>query len=235
MDYSKLKPGDKNYRSYIGPPMQYDFMGATQFRLLCTLGLRSDHKVLDLGCGSLRAGRFLITYLESHNYCGIEPNKWLIEDAIREQIGSDMIKIKKPSFDHNSSFDTTVFNTQFDYIIAQSIFSHTGIGLIKTAFLNFHCSLKESGLALVTFIKGKTDFDGEGWIYPDCVEFTLSTIRSLATDSNLHIKELPWYHPRQTWFVLTKSAESLPTDGELCYLTGTVLRDAEFKASVKKY
>ena len=96
MDYSSLKHGDKHYRAYIGPPLQYDFMGATQFRLLCSLGLRAHHQVLDLGCGSLRAGRFLINYLEPGNYCGIEPNKWLIDEGIKEQVGDSLIVIKKP-------------------------------------------------------------------------------------------------------------------------------------------
>jgi len=56
MDVSKLKPGDDHHMAYVGPPTQHDFMGATQFRLLCTLGLRAHHRLLDFGCGSLRAG-----------------------------------------------------------------------------------------------------------------------------------------------------------------------------------
>ncbi len=39
-----LQPGDLNYRAYVGPPDQYDFMGATQFRLLTSLGLREEHR-----------------------------------------------------------------------------------------------------------------------------------------------------------------------------------------------
>ena len=35
-----------NYRSYVGPPERYDFMGSSQFRLLTSLGLRSNHKLL---------------------------------------------------------------------------------------------------------------------------------------------------------------------------------------------
>jgi len=58
-----LPPGAGHYTAYVGPPNQYDFMGATQFRLLTTLGLREHHAVLDFGCGSLRAGRLLIPYL----------------------------------------------------------------------------------------------------------------------------------------------------------------------------
>jgi hypothetical protein len=62
-DAKTLTPGDMHYTAYVGPPAQYDFMGASQFRLLCTLGLRENHTLLDFGCGSLRAGRLLIPYL----------------------------------------------------------------------------------------------------------------------------------------------------------------------------
>jgi SAM-dependent methyltransferase len=58
------------------------FMGATQFRLLTTLGLREHHSLLDFGCGSLRAGRLLIPYLLPGRYYGLEPNRCLIEDGI---------------------------------------------------------------------------------------------------------------------------------------------------------
>lgn len=51
----KTRAGDANLRAYVGPPAQYDFMGATQFRLLAGLGLREEHRIVDIGCGSLRA------------------------------------------------------------------------------------------------------------------------------------------------------------------------------------
>ncbi|MFT5812689.1 MAG: tetratricopeptide (TPR) repeat protein [Psychroserpens sp.] len=235
MDYSKLNPGDENYRAYIGPPLQYDFMGATQFRLLCSLGLRADHNVLDLGCGSLRAGRFLISYLEPHRYHGIEPNQWLINDAIKEQVGQDMVDIKQPKFDNNSTFNTSIFDIKFDYIIAQSIFSHTGIDLLSEALANIQSSLNQGGYALVTFIKGEEDFDGSGWVYPGCVSFTTRTIKKLVLKADLFCKELPWYHPRQTWFILSNNEVNLPKEEELTYLSGAVLSSQEFKNSVKTY
>jgi hypothetical protein len=58
-----LSPGSRHYTAFVGPPQQYDFMGATQFRLLTTLGLREHHRLLDL-----RAGRLLIPYLLPDRY-----------------------------------------------------------------------------------------------------------------------------------------------------------------------
>ena len=230
-DISKLRPGDEQYMAFVGPPGQYDFMGATQFRLLCTLGLRDKHKVLDFGCGSLRAGRFLMTYLNPECYFGIEPNPWLIQDSLKNQIGNDIIGIKKPSFDNNSDMQTDVFDTRFDFIVAQSIFSHTSQELVRTALEGFHESLNNHGIAAVTFIEGQKDFEGEGWIYPGCVEYKLETIVKFAADANLFIKKIPWYHPRQSWFLLSKSMDRLPSDEALKYLNGAVLFDPEFQNS----
>lgn len=234
MDIFELKPGDRNYMAYVGPPTEYDFMGATQFRLLCTLGLRANQSMLDVGCGSLRAGRLFIAYLEEGRYFGIEPNAWLIEDAIAHQLGRELISMKKPQFDHNSEFRTNVFSRQFDFIVAQSIFSHTGSGLTAAALGNFKESLKPDGLIVVTFIEGNDDFRGDGWVYPECVSFRRSTIRRFAHEAGLEITRIPWYHPRQTWYLLAKDGRRLPNRAMKRHLRGAVLFDPAFADSWKR-
>lgn len=57
---SDLRIGDQDYRAFVGPPAKYDVMGALQLSVLTSLGLRQEHKLLDVGCGSLRAGRFFL-------------------------------------------------------------------------------------------------------------------------------------------------------------------------------
>jgi len=234
VDISKLRAGDNHYMAYVGPPTRYDLIGATQFRLLCTLGLRANHYLLDFGCGSLRAGRLFIGYLDEGRYFGIEPNKWLIEDAIDNQTGKDLIFLKKPQFDYNSDFATDVFSQQFDFIIAQSIFSHAGSDLISIALRNFRESLKPNGLIAATFMEGDSDFDGNGWVYPGAVNYRLSTIKRFAEEAGLFFIRIPWYHPRQTWYLLSKDRQRLPDDAMLRYLTGVVLFDTEFVDSWKK-
>jgi hypothetical protein len=103
-----LRTGTKHYSSFVGPTRQWDFMGATQFRLLTTLGLRENHRVLDIGCGSLRAGRLFIPYLNPGCYCGIEPNMWLVEDAVGSEIGPELIARKKVRFSKSKKFEADV-------------------------------------------------------------------------------------------------------------------------------
>lgn len=234
MDISELKPGDEHYMAYVGPPAQYDVMGAMQFRLLCTLGLRAHHSVLDFGCGSLRSGRLFISYLDPGRYFGIEPNKWLIEDAVKNQIGEDQVRLKRPRFDHNAEFMTDVFSQQFDFIIAQSIFSHAGSNLIRTALRNFKNSLQVNGLIAVTFIEGNEDFHGNGWVYPGCVRYRPSTIEKMAQQAGMYVKRIPWYHPRQTWYLFAHEKGRLPDKVMMHYLEGAVLFDHEFTESWKR-
>ncbi|ACD84122.1 SAM-dependent methyltransferase [Methylacidiphilum infernorum V4] len=218
----------------MGPPDQYDFMGATQFRLLCALGLRAHHRLLDFGCGSLRAGKLFIPYLDKGNYFGIEPASWLIKEALRKELGKDIIRIKQPHFNHNRDFKTDVFGVDFDYILAQSIFSHAGRDLILKALKNFARSLKSQGLIAATFIEGEEDFEAEGWIYPGIVSYRPATIERCIEEAALCFVRLPWYHPRQSWYLLAKDKSKLPSREQLAYLTGAVYHEPFFEESLKK-
>lgn len=236
-DSPELKIGDRHYQAYVGPPTQYDFMGATQFRLLCTLGLRSSHRVLDFGCGSLRAGRLLISYLDSGNYHGVEPNRWLIEEALENQIGRDVLELKRPRFNHNRDFEVDVFGTEFDFIVAQSIFSHTGPDLVEKGLAGFRRALAPRGLLAVTFNHGEEDCDGSGWYYPDQagnrkVTYRPGTILSFARAAGLAITPIPWYHPRQHWYLLAHDAGRLPAGSMMQHLRGAVLFDPDFSDSI---
>src|SRR5690242_2519307 len=86
-------PGSRHYRAFIGPYQNYDLVGAMQFNLLTYLGLREHHSLLDIGCGSLRAGKLFIPYLLAGNYYGIEPEEWLLEAGISQEVGQDQINI----------------------------------------------------------------------------------------------------------------------------------------------
>lgn len=231
MDISKLKPGDEHYMAYGGISTYYDFAGAAQFSLLCALGLRAHHCLLDFGCGSLRAGRFFISYLDEARYFRIEPNKKLIEDAINNQTGKALIRVKNPRFDYNENFASNVFSVQFDFILAHSIFTHTGRDLIRLALQNFKESLKDNGIIAVTFNEETEDFNGNGWVYPGWANYRSSTIKRFAEEAGLLITRIPWYHPKQTWYILAKNKKRLLSNFMMRYLTGAVLFEPEFTDS----
>ena len=195
-----LKPGDPQYRAYVGPPEDYDLIAAMAFNLLTTLGLRQHHSLLDVGCGSLRIGRLLIPYLNRGKYFGVEPNEWLVEEGIRRELGETLVQIKRPTFVFSDSPDTiTRAKTAFDFAVAQSIFSHCGLDLIKGWLSAISRSLAPDGALVATFLIGEEDSAKTGWIYPDCVNYRPGTLERVAKDVNLRFEILDWKHPRQTW------------------------------------
>jgi len=231
-DAKKLAPGANHYTAYVGPPDQYDFMGATQFRLLTTLGLREHNSLLDFGCGSLRAGRLFISYLLPGRYYGLEPNRWLVDAGIDEQIGRSMLEVKRPTFLYHSDFSATRFGVAFDYILAQSIFSHSGREIIAKCFSEFALCLTRDGLVVATFVQPHQldetgEYEGSGWIYPGCAAYREETILALAEKAGFAGRILPWFHPRQTWFALAHSTDQLPSLSADIHLSGAVLRAPE--------
>lgn len=198
-----LKAGDQHYKAYVGPPLKYDLVGAMQFNLLTSLGLRDSNSLLDIGCGSLRAGKLFIPYLQKGNYYGIEPNAWLIEEGITHEIGRDLIEIKQPTFSHSEAFEMESFATSFDFMIAQSIFSHTSAAQVRQCFAEACKMLSSKGIFAATFVLGDTNYEGEEWVYPGCVTFTEKYIHEMAGEFGFGALKTDWYHPNgQTWFVI---------------------------------
>jgi SAM-dependent methyltransferase len=207
---AKLQSGDQDFRAYVGPPDQYDVLGATQFSLLYAVGLRSRHRLLDIGCGSLRAGRLLIPYLGPERYTGLEPNKWLIDEAIEKQIGHDVLAIKKPTFVHNDQFDLSGLE-RFDFIVAQSVASHTGPEMTKKLLRSISEGLRPKGVAAVTFMHTRrADNAREGWFYPECVRYRRRTLDRWIGEAGLQGTAIAWFHPRQTWWLLAHREAALP-------------------------
>jgi SAM-dependent methyltransferase len=195
-----LKPGDPHYRAYVGPPEDYDLIAAMTFNLLTTLGLRQHHSLLDIGCGSLRIGRLLIPYLNRGKYFGLEPNKWLVEEGIKRELGQSLVEIKRPTFFFSDSPDTIVeAKIRFDFALAQSVFSHCGLDLIKGWLAAVSRSLAADGALVATFLPSEEDSVRTGWIYPECVNYRPPTLERAAAEQNLRFQILDWKHPRQTW------------------------------------
>lgn len=193
-------PGGPHRRAFVGPPADYDMIAGISFGLLFAAGMRETHHLLDLGCGSLRVGRLLIPYLRRYGYCGVEPNKWLVQEAIKHELGRDLIRLKQPQFSSSSSFEVDSFHQEFDWVLAQSIFSHTYADMASQAFERLARVLPERGVLLGTFQEGAPTI-GSGWLYPACVPYSPAEFYQLLDTAGLASAALEWPHPRQRWFV----------------------------------
>ncbi|MEX2457747.1 MAG: class I SAM-dependent methyltransferase [Actinomycetota bacterium] len=205
------RPGDPTYRAWVGNPERFDLMSAAQFSLLTQLGLREDHSLLDLGCGSLRGGRLFIPYLLPDRYFGIEPHAWLVEEGIGHEIGRDQIELKRPTFAHVDDFRLTVFGRRFDFILAQSILSHASQPMIRRCMAEARAALQPGGRFVATFLEGEEDYRGDEWVYPECVTYRRETFDSLVASEGLVTTALDWPHPAgQRWVLVTHPGAPVP-------------------------
>jgi SAM-dependent methyltransferase len=213
-------PAQAAYRAFVGPADQYDVIGGAQFALLFALGLREEDRLLDIGCGSLRGGRLFIPYLAPGGYVGVEPEQWLIDAAIDQQLGHDILAIKRPVFDHSDDFSLGHLG-QFDYVLAQGIATNTGPLLLQRLLGAIATTLASAGLAAVTVIHPGTgdqdavavDFEDQetpAWRYPGCYSYDRSQIASAINDAGLVGQPIQWFHPRHQWWLLARSHDALP-------------------------
>jgi SAM-dependent methyltransferase len=165
--------------------------------------------LLDFGCGSLRSGRLLIPYLGVGRYFGIDPNRWLIDAGIEQEIGASILALKQPRFDCNPSCRLAVFGADFDFIHAHSVFTHAPSWMIDRFFAEAALVLKQEGLILATYLEGAEDYQGTEWVYPPMVPYTRSGFASVADRHGFALQILRWPHPQQTYFVAGKK----PFDG----------------------
>lgn len=190
----------QGHRAFVGPPEKFDIIAASQFHLLSLLGLREEHQMLDIGCGALRGGRLFITYLLPGHYFAIEPEQWLLDAGIEHELGRDMLQLKQPTFSNDSGFTLTVFRKQFDYLLAQSIFSHAAPSQVRRCLSQAKLSLAPEGIFAATYIPGVTSYEGDAWVYPGPVEYTFDDLHRIAQSVDLACISLDWPHPNgQRW------------------------------------
>jgi len=205
--------GERDYRGFVGPSEKYDLISAVQFNLLTFLDLMEDHYLLDVGCGSLRAGKLFIPFLLPGRYYGIEPEQWLIDEGIRNELGEDILGVKKPVFSNDKDFTLSAFDRKFDYILAHSIFSHAAERQISRCLSEARKVMKPTSLFVATFAKGDDDYSGDEWVYPGFVMYTEDRMRTLFGEQGLASSILNWPHPEfQVWIVAALQDEKEGTE-----------------------
>lgn len=129
-----------------------------QFDFLVSRGLNPNHKLLDVGCGSLRGGIHFIRYLDSGNYYGVDKEKWLL-DAGFEEVKRAGMENKKFTLVQMSDFNFQRFGVKFDYALAFSLFTYLLLNSIIRCLINIKKVLKEDGKFYVTFFESKEKFE----------------------------------------------------------------------------
>jgi hypothetical protein len=134
-----------------GPIDIYERSGRLQLATLVQEGLYPSSTLLDVGCGSLRAGYWFMNFLEPGRYFGINPRRHEIEQGLEYIIEPELVEYAKPRFAYNDDFDLSVFGVEFDFVVARSVWSHTTKAQIE-AMLDSFVSTCPRGVMLTSYL-----------------------------------------------------------------------------------
>ena len=154
-DRIRLSPADieaKAYQRHLGGGAeQWDRRGRFQVFMLRALGLEPADRLLDAGCGPLRAGIHLIDALDAGRYCGIDFNADFIKTA-RFLVGADeRLAAKAPRLECISGFDFTRLGAvRFDWVLAFSVLNHCDEPTRRSFVTNLSGVLAPRGTAVIT-------------------------------------------------------------------------------------
>ena len=154
-------------KKFLGvPSVDFETGGREQLIYLLMAGLHPRSKVVDLGCGVLRGGYWLIHFLDPGCYCGIEPHAERLQIGIKTILEPGMMDVKRPRFDTNARFDTSVFGEKFDFFLAYSVWTHASKPQVQAMLDSFLRDSNEGGVFLASYLPAsgeRPDYKGEAW------------------------------------------------------------------------
>lgn len=152
-DLSNLDNWSVSHRELVGG--MWDEVGQLQLDFMLKQGLQPDMALLDVGCGCLRGGIHFIRYLNAGNYYGIDINKSLIDAGYEIELSLTALteKIPRSNLLVNDHFQASLFGVDFDFAIAQSLFTHLPLNHIKRCLIELSKCVKSGGEFYATFFE----------------------------------------------------------------------------------
>jgi hypothetical protein len=154
-----LGVGMVGHRAYIGG--RWDEYGRLEYDFMVSRGLAPEHVLLDIACGSLRAGVHFIPYLDAGNYLGIEKEDALIKQALAKELPADIAAEKRPELVVSGDFEFERFSKQADYSLAWSLFTHLTRPDLETCLGNLRAQVPDHHEFYATFLPGAEDENAE--------------------------------------------------------------------------
>jgi len=198
----------------------WDEYGSQQFDYLVKHGMRPNHYLLDVGCGSLRGGIHSIPYLEDNHYFGIDISRKILR-AGNAVVKKNNLVNKVPTLVRLKNFEFQELNQKFDFAVAQSVFTHITLNDIIVCLRNIEEVLVDGGKFFVTFFEnkeGKFNINEIGHkrvdnpsllvtnFNKDPFHYDFETFKWVCDKTKLKVEYIGhWEHPRdQMMMVFTK-------------------------------
>jgi SAM-dependent methyltransferase len=170
--------------------------GQMQFDYLVKHGLQPSDRILEIGCGNLRAGRLLIDYLEVGNYYGIDISSDVLLSALRVLSEAGLPgKLPRITLTEDLAFAFLPAG-HFTVIHANSVFTHCPLGMIDECLRNVGRIMAPTGFFDFTFYASE---DRDYQVYQEDFYYRPDTLLALADRHGLDARLMddwddPWDH-----------------------------------------
>jgi SAM-dependent methyltransferase len=186
----------------------WDGMGALQLSFLRIHGLLPHMRLLDVGCGSLRAGVHLVAFLDRGNYYGIDSDASLLAAGYDFELAGRGLQERLPR--ENLLLDATFaarrFGVTFDVAFAQSLFSHLPADQIRRCLGEVAAVVRPGASFFATWFPGpepprRVWLQHPGGVVThadrDPYHYRFAELAACAVGLPWRAEEIgPWGHPR---------------------------------------
>ncbi len=191
-----------NFACTAAPPQMEGLerqMGAFQLEYLVNHGLKPGHSLLDYGCGNLRAGVFLIEYLNPKCYVGADISTGRLAQG-RCRIAEFGLEAKLPDLVGLGSMSLDELGGRtVDVIWAQGVLAHMPLADIDALFRNIRKVMHRGSVFYVNY------GDGDGRCFKTSMKdffYDASVIHGICAKYNLVSEPMTdwrhaWPHPLQ--------------------------------------
>lgn len=183
----------------VGPADLWEMKRRFQIEFLRRHGLLRGHRLLDLGCGTLRGGIPLIAYLDEGHYTGLEVRPEVLAEGHRELADAGLAG-KKPTLLLCNDLAELELPGSFERVWAFAVLIHMSDAVLETALKAVARHLTDDGLFFGNVNIGD---DAEGnWQGFPVVCRTWDHYRSAFNRHGLHIEDIGslaehgHHHPR---------------------------------------
>lgn len=126
-------------------------IGQLQFDYAVSHGLKPEMRMLEIGCGNLRAGRLFIEYLEPGHYYGLDISPDILL-AAEETVAEFDLGAKLPHLTLVKDLKLSFLpDATFDFVHAHSVFSHSPIEVIDECLAHVGRVMTPTGFFDFTF------------------------------------------------------------------------------------
>jgi cyclopropane fatty-acyl-phospholipid synthase-like methyltransferase len=190
---SENKIGTENLTSaerrhaLVGPSDLWESKRAFQIDFLHRFGLKSEHYLLDVGCGTLRGGLPLIAYLEKEHYFGFDVSEEVLAEG-RKELEESGLNWKRPTIMHVPDVSQLRLPAKFDFIWAFSVLIHMSDRILNDTLRFVQLHLADTGVFYANVRYGKKE-DGK-WKWAQAVWRSLEFYKAACARYGLSVVDM---------------------------------------------